>query len=232
MDLIKKVLILIIIFIASGCSVKYNLTINEDGSINETVVAKENTKKMESMTKLKGDAAINYLSEMFDRGDKDISITSLSDTYDTTATAVKVHKSIDDYANSFKSDVFENIKLTKENDEFTIETTQDKLLGNDSNYSLIYDEIEVNIKLPYVVTNNNADKVSGTTYTWIINKNTGLKNINISYKQGNKKNNINIKINDKTYNISYIVISLVGIALLILIIIFIVYRKNRKNNRM
>ncbi len=232
MKIIKKIIIVFIIFIVSGCSVKYNLTINQDGSVNETVVAQENTKKMESMTRLKGDNAVNYLYKMFNRGDSNISISSVSDTYNTTATAVKIHNSIDEYASNFKSDVFDNINLTKENDNINIETNQSKLLGNNSNYSLLYDEIEVNIKVPYEVVSNNADKVSGSTYSWNINKNTGLKNIKLSYIEGNKKNNINIKLNDKTFNISYVVISISGIILVLLILVLMVYRKNRKNNIM
>ena len=95
MNKLKKILITFIILITSGCSVEYNLNINEDNSVSETVVASEVTTKMESLTRLKGDTAVNYLFKMFNRNDDLISVTSTSDTYNTYATAKRVYNDID-----------------------------------------------------------------------------------------------------------------------------------------
>ena len=53
MKRIKLVIICFLILLTSGCTVDYNLKINEDLSVNETVQAKESTKRMNSKTNLK-----------------------------------------------------------------------------------------------------------------------------------------------------------------------------------
>ena len=65
MKKIKYLLILFVVIFLTGCSVDYNLTINDDFSIKEEVVASEYTKTMEKKTNLRGENAINYLYEMF-----------------------------------------------------------------------------------------------------------------------------------------------------------------------
>ena len=50
MKRIKNVLFLLIIFILTGCSVKYTITINKDMSVNEKVEATEYTNRMLAIT--------------------------------------------------------------------------------------------------------------------------------------------------------------------------------------
>ena len=230
MNKLKKILITFIILITSGCSVEYNLNINEDNSVSETVVASEVTTKMESLTRLKGDTAVNYLFKMFNRNDDLISVTSTSDTYNTYATAKRVYNDIDEYKDSFKSDLFSNINVSKSDNTVMIYAKQKTKLTNDSSYSLIYDDVHIKIKIPYKVIENNADEVIGDTYIWNLSKNDDLKTVKISYLDNNKNNNMNIKINNKIYSISYYITIIGLLALIIIFIIIIVYRKNKKNN--
>lgn len=230
MNKLKKILITFIILITSGCSVEYNLNINEDNSVSETVVASEVTTKMESLTRLKGDTAVNYLFKMFNRNDDLISVTSTSDTYNTYATAKRVYNDIDEYKDSFKSDLFSNINVSKSDNTVMIYAKQKTKLTNDSSYSLIYDDVHIKIKIPYKVIENNADEVIGDTYIWNLSKNDNLKTVKISYLDNNKNNNMNIKINNKIYSISYYITIIGLLALIIIFIIIIVYRKNKKNN--
>lgn len=230
MNKLKKILITFIILITSGCSVEYNLNINEDNSVSETVVASEVTTKMESLTRLKGDIAVNYLFKMFNRNDDLISVTSTSDTYNTYATAKRVYNDIDEYKDSFKSDLFSNINVSKSDNTVMIYAKQKTKLTNDSSYSLIYDDVHIKIKIPYKVIENNADEVIGDTYIWNLSKNDDLKTVKISYLDNNKNNNMNIKINNKIYSISYYITIIGLLALIIIFIIIIVYRKNKKNN--
>ena len=230
MNKLKKFLITFIILITSGCSVEYNLNINEDNSVSETVVASEVTTKMESLTRFKGDTAVNYLFKMFNRNDDLISVTSTSDTYNTYATAKRVYNDIDEYKDSFKSDLFSNINVSKSDNTVMIYAKQKTKLTNDSSYSLIYDDVHIKIKIPYKVIENNADEVIGDTYIWNLSKNDDLKTVKISYLDNNKNNNMNIKINNKIYSISYYITIIGLLALIIIFIIIIVYRKNKKNN--
>ena len=107
---------------------------------------------------------------------------------------------------------------------------QKELLSSDTNYSLLYDDITVNITIPFEVTSNNADKVNGNTYTWNIKKDSDYKTIEFSYKEGNKKDEVNINVNNETYNIHYGVIIVIGFVIIIGSIVLFVYINNKKNN--
>lgn len=230
MKKIKIFIFLCSILLLSGCSVEYNLTLNDDLTVSEKVVATERTKRMEALTKQKGEQAVNYLYNMFKRDDENITLTSREDDYNTYATAITSYEDINDYASKFSSDVFNNVNVTKDGNIITFSTTQKELLSSDTNYSLLYDDITVNVTIPFEVTSNNADKVTGNTYTWNIKKNTDYKTIEFAYKEGNKEDQVNINVNDETYNIQYGVIIVIGLVIIIGSIVLFVYIKNKKNN--
>lgn len=90
-------------------------------------------------------------------------------------------------------------------------------------YCLHSDELNINITTKNKVLSNNADKVSGNTYTWIINKNNS-DNINMSIEI--EKSSLSKTIN------KYLLFVVGGVILLIvLIIIFFIKAKQSKNNR-
>ena len=65
MKKLKKFIFLCLVLLLSGCSVEYDLTLNDDFTVSEKVVATEKTKRMEALTKQKGKQAVNYLYNMF-----------------------------------------------------------------------------------------------------------------------------------------------------------------------
>lgn len=230
MKKLKIFIFLCLVLLLSGCSVEYDLTLNDDFTVSEKVVATEKTKRMEALTKQKGKQAVNYLYNMFKRNGEDITLTSRDDDYNTYATVITSHEDINDYASKFSSDVFDNVNVTKDGNIITFSAEQKELLSSDTNYSLLYDDITVNITIPFEVTSNNADKVNGNMYTWNIKKDSDYKTIEFSYKEGNKKDEININVNNETYNIHYGVIIAVGLVIIISSIVLFVYIKNKKNN--
>ena len=94
MKKIKIFMFLFSILLLSGCSVEYDLTLNDDLTVNEKVVATEKTKRMESYTRQKDKQAVNYLFDMYKRPNEDISITSRENNSDTIAVALTQHDSI------------------------------------------------------------------------------------------------------------------------------------------
>lgn len=229
MKKIRNILFIFIILLMTGCSVEYNLSINGDDSITEKVVATEKTKKMESLTRRKGKNAVSYLYDIYNRDDSS-NIVSKVEGSNTIATVTASHKDIDEYAKNFSSDIFDKVNVSRKNDEVTITAVQKRELGGMSSYSPLYDSVEVKIKVPYIVTDNNADKIEGSVYVWNINKEQDLKKIKITYKEDSRKNSVNLKIKNKTYNINYGILIVSGIIILLLIIFIIIYFKNKKNN--
>lgn len=227
---IKLLILLAFVFLVSGCSVKYNLTINEDSSINEEVIASENTNRLEAKTRLKGEQAFNYLYNMFKRHDEDINTNYSTKNAITYGTARVIHKDIYDFASKFSSDIFERVEVLKNDDEITITTTQKDKLGSGSVTSYVYDDIEINISIPFKVIENNADSISKNTYTWNIKKNEKEKIIKIVYRDNEFPNQANIKINNNKYNLKYEYFIIGGIVLIILSIVIYVFIKGKKNN--
>lgn len=227
---IKIIFTLLVIFFMTGCSVKYNLEINEDSSINEEVIASENTKRLEKLTKLKGDQATNYLFNMFTRPNEDISFFTNIKNFDTFATASTVHNDLNEYSSRFSSDVFEKVEIINNDNLTTILAKQDKSLSKESSTSLLYDDIEVNITIPFIVEEHNADKVSKNKYTWNIKSDDELKTIKISYRDKEFSNEANIKINNKNYSFKYEYIVIASFIIIVILIILFVFRNNKKNN--
>lgn len=227
---IKNFILLLIVFVVSGCSVQYNLTINEDSSVSEEVIASEKTNRLESKTRLKGADAYNYLYNMFKRPNEDISISFKEKNNITYGVANTTHNSLDEYSGKFRSDIFEKVEITKDNDTVTITANQKAPISSNSASSYVYDDITINITLPFTVIENNADKVNRNTYTWNIKKDSNLKEIKLTYREKSLANRANININNKEYSIKYEYIIIGIIVLSIAIIVIYVVIKNKKNN--
>ena len=179
MKRIKKFLLLIVIFLVTGCSVEYNLTINEDLSVNEKVIASDNTTRLKINTNLSERDAVNYLYKMFDREGLETQISTITDSGNTISTVTGSHKSLENYVNNFTSDVFKYIDYSEDGDIITMTMYQSEKIGNDSSRTLLYDDIKVVINLPFKVKEHNADEVRYDKYTWNIDSNKELKTIKI-----------------------------------------------------
>lgn len=227
---IKLFTIFGLLFLTSGCSIEYNLTINDDSSVNESVVAIEQTDRMEARTKLKGEQAINYLYNMFVPDEDRFSLNYKEENKTTEATVDATYDNIEKYASSFKSDIFDSINITKNKDQITLYTAQKKKLGGYDPSSLIYDDITINLKVPFDVVSNNADSVKGNTYTWNIDKNSNVKTIEITYKDKSLKDQATVSINNKKYNFKYEYIVL-GVAIIFIfgIVVFVMINNKRNN---
>ena len=226
---IKLCLLFIIVIMTAGCSVEYDLTINQDYSINEKAKATENTKKLESLTRLKGDNAVEYIYKNYKRS-KDIFINSITSGDKTIATATTSYDDIISYSNDFKSDIFKKVNVQKNGSLVTLTSDQSIPITKNKSYSLIYDEVTIKIHVPFKVSEHNADSVLGDTYIWKINDKNNYKKIKLTYDEESIKNKLNLKINNKTYNINYAFVVVSGIILVLLIIVVIVVVKNKKNN--
>jgi hypothetical protein len=228
---IKKIIFFSFILFLTGCSVDYKLTINKDSTINEKVVAKENTNRMKSKTNLDEKQSVTFLTNIYNRNKLDIKTSTKSDNYNTEVTAFLSYDSIEKYRDNFSSDVIKKVKVTRDGDIVTLIAKQNVKLDSNASRSLIYDDITVQIEVPFVVIDNNADQVDGNIYTWYIKKDKDIKTIRIKYKDKEIKNSIKINVKNKDINIKYEVIFSAVIVLFLGFIFIILNYKNKKNNR-
>ena len=228
----KIILLILVMLLFSGCSVKYNLYINEDLTVNEEVTATEMSNELKTMTGQDPKVAANSIYNYYKIDGVKYSVSTVSDTSKTTGTASTSFNSLEDYEDYFKSDIIKEVNITKKGSLITLEYKQDVPLNDYDSQSLVYDDIEVNIEVPFKVTKHNADDVDGNTYTWNIKKDGKLKKIKITFNKD--QTDISKKINLFGFlevNVKYSVLFAIGIALVLLIIVLIVYRQNKINNR-
>lgn len=230
----KKILILLIPFFLTGCaSVSYNIDIEKNLNITEEVFISatdeyfNNFYKNYPLTIVKewyqSDRILNILNE----NNYEHKIITENVAYPGVLVKRK-YNSLTDYSNNtiFKSQSFENIYTIQNENLITIKATdflpyiEDE---SDSRYAI--SNLSINIKLPYVVVNHNADKYNKetNTYTWIINEKTKEKEIELTFDK-NK-----VYVYNLVMYISIIILSLIVIAIIIIIKKYI--KKNKINNQ-
>ena len=228
----RKIFLLILVaFLLSGCSIKYDLYINNDLSVNEKVTATEKIKTLKMNTKQDPFVAanslytarkkdnINYNFSTYEKDDNIIGIASAS------------FDSLEEYENYFTSDVIKNVNITKKDGYVTLEFNQDVELSDDSSRSLPYNSIEVSINVPFLVTDTNADRMQGDQYIWDIVKDGELKKIKITFNTNETKESKKFDLGLFQVNVKYSVLVIAGFALVISAIVLIVYLNNKKNNK-
>lgn len=228
---VKIILLMLVALLLSGCSVKYDLYINSDLTVNENITALENSNSLKTKTGMEPKAAANSLFDLY-KIDKVNYTKSTVESNNTISTKTSTSfKSLSDYEDYFKSDIIKEVNITEKDNLVTLEYKQDVPLTDYSSRSLIYDNIKVNINVPFKVTENNADEVDGNTYTWNIEKDGNLKDIKITFNKNETVNSRKFNFGFFEIDIKYSVALAVSFAIILLVIITYVYIKNKKNNR-
>lgn len=109
---------------------------------------------------------------------------------------------------------------------YTISTSKDFLCFNDD-YPLL-EQVNINITTKYKVLDNNATAVDGNTYRWVINK-RNADNSQIIIKFQTESDNIFDNLINEDNKFLIIIIGILGI--IGIIIVSYVYLKSRKNNK-
>ena len=183
MKRIKIVLLMILVLLVSGCSVKYNLTINDDKSVNEEVIAEEYTKRMNLSTGLSDKESIDYLYNLFNRVGLKTKITSKKDGNLTIATVKGYHDSLDDYVDNFNSDIVKQVNMTKKDNIVTLRFKQSEVLSTTSSKGFAYNKIKVSIEVPFKVVDHNATSIQKNIYSWEIKEDEPVKEMMISFDE-------------------------------------------------
>ena len=221
----KRLIMIIVLLILSGCSNEYNLTI-ENGKFKEEiniVIPKSMHQKYDSVEGEKNpetyveedDQLTPFLNnEQYAVGNKKYNkkVTEDNDNY-------YVDLSYDYTPEEFEngrvlSGCFEDVKYEYNDDYYLI-----NLSGRF--YCLYGKETVINIKTSNIVEDNNSNKVKGDTYTWTIN-NDNVNDVDISIKVLKKT---------KVEKYTLIILIVASVVALISLSLFI-YQKitNRKKN--
>lgn len=221
MNKIKYIILVFSITFLCGCSVQYNLNIDNNTSFNEQIII--DNLSGEDYDILKGNS-YNFSLDYNDNteGYYEGQIPGIT-YYDKQILNNQII-----YSGSFNKETFQNskavnssvdfFKITKYEDNYVISTSDNYVIFD--NYNL--NGIKVNIKLPNEVINSNADSVNGNVYTWNISKDN-KKGIYLEYKPIDNKEITGTKEEDN--NLKYILIAIGFLVFLLVGLIFI--KKNK-----
>ena len=228
----KKIILLILVMLLfSGCTVKYDLFINEDLTVNERVTASEGSNSLKTKTGREPKTVADTLYNFYKIDGVKYSFSTVENSNSITSTASTSFNTLEDYQEYFTSDIVKGVNVTRDGDYITIEYKQDVPLQKYSSKSLLYDQIEVNLEVPFKVIEHNADSVKRNTYTWNIYKDGNLKEIKIKFNTKETNGSKVFNFGFFEINVKYTVLVVVGIVLVLLTIVTVVYINNKKNNR-
>lgn len=230
----KKIVLVLLILLLTGCSIEYNLKINKDLTVEERIEAVEENdffKLYEYTNKID---VINFIFEPYLE-----EIDAYSYNYDIISNdefggmfIKRKYSSLQDYINNVDSIyyLFENVDYSEYNNIVTLKTT-----GKFYNYNLddperpAIENAKIIIEPIFEVIESNADEVvKNSRYIWIINKNTLEKNITISFDKTKRIDVINISDKIKIdYTLLIIIVILLGFVILGLKLI----NQDKKNNK-
>lgn len=219
MKKLKFLILFLLIVFLTGCDVTYNLEITEDTITESASFLLPNTPENFSITEqyLKSkrraymdESKTTHYYEQKQIQDEDNVGINLKYIYP----ADKISDS------SLINYCYDGSYITRNEDEIIINTKERiSCLYMDDNTN--FDSLTINIKTDLEVAENNADKVNGNVYSWVITK----ENYN--------NHPINMKILFKSNNniIDYFVlIILIGIALVIGLIVYFIVKVKQKNS--
>lgn len=239
----KIILIILIVLCTTGCTVDYNLLI-EDNKIKETTTFHQES----SDTDEKSYMYSQYLEEYpiyideeylyYDPNKKvegntyyDKSITDDSNGYNAT---YKAEFEIKEYDRSrFFNDAFVNRSSGYDKNERCYYIIADKLKIFEQENNINHINVSINI-VGYKVIESNQDSVNNNTYTWSFDRSDKERSIILRLKKDNSNVEVKPSNNDKNDTIKkeskYTMYIFYGILLLIIIIGYLIFRKMKQSN--
>ena len=220
----KIIILICCIFLLSGCSVEYNLTINDTTMAEsiDTIFEKtdENVELTDRLAKIRRTAFYNFDTREeeyydFTKRDTDQNII-LNYSYNYTDN------------NLYKSEAVSRCyykRIVNVTDDYIVIQTDNQVACLYKDGEKQIDDITVNIRTNLIVEENNADNVENNVYTWNINEdNYTNKPIYIKIKKEEYKESFA----DQIIPIGIIILSIIVIGIIIYLVGRSKHRRNKK----
>lgn len=179
----KKGILFVFLLLLTGCTIDYNLEI-DNNKIKEEMVGTISNEEYEIK---EIDTDVNIFYEIVNYDQKSL----LNDDEIYNKKIVKNDNGVDynfkyTYKDNFDKSRLLNTCFEKVDFSETDEYYYASIGGNF--YCLYSDKITINVKTDYAIMKNNADKVKNNVYTWILDDNTADIQMIISKKLVNNSN--------------------------------------------
>lgn len=191
----KKILVILVVLLLTGCKVEYNLVIDENLKVKEEI-------NMTGTDSFFADypltSKINVLKMMLDTGNRKEMLISNGYHYDVVednTPYIKVTKnydSLDDYVDKtlFISQYFEKLDVINNNGIVTVKSEGFMPIEEDDSERYFIEYFTLKIQVPYKVTDSNAYKVDEktNTYFWYITNTDESSSIVLTFDSSTKYN--------------------------------------------
>ena len=170
----RLIIIILSVFILTGCSIEYNLDITGNEFIENINVIDLVSEDRNKETIL--DDHGNYFS-VFYRAPNPGNMSEFVNTFHTkTINELENGYRINYTFNFSESNIRYARSINKAFNSFIVRRNSNLLLISTDNRLRLFDsytlltQVVVNIKTDYEITNHNADSVNGNVYTWVFNR--------------------------------------------------------------
>ena len=188
----KKILLLTILLLLTGCSVKYNITINEDLSIEEVASLTGTSDFFANYYKTTKKKVIKDSLDIYQDLLKENGYAyELVEDDIPYAKVNKKYSSIIDYTKNslLFNGYFDEVKYTEDGKYKKIETVGFHENNSDDPNRFYVRDLEISITCPYKVVNHNAERVNTSTNTYYFNlSNEGDNKILLEFNTARKFN--------------------------------------------
>lgn len=220
----KTLIIIMILFLTTGCTCEYNLTITENNYSEKITLKAENTEETKKFN--------NKWNIPVDKNDYEIISESDNDNIDVDNTYnYKILNSnliltYEFLKNNYKTSTAASLCYKK----LTFKDYEGTIIISTSNQNNCFDKyppltnIKVKIVVDKEVISNNADEVNGKTYIWNITKdNADNKSINLVLNNEVQKSSSSKNNQDDSENETNSVISKYSLYIFLLVVVIIIY---------
>lgn len=222
------ILLLIVVVLLCGCSVKEQITINNDGTVVEKIyVSEDNSILIEqegSVTEIVEEIARPYKEEILYNDYKYTNFSNID------SSGVEITKKYNNICNFFNDSlalrkVYNTVNCIENDDYYEISSNGVKVINSDNHYDV--DKIVIKLKSSSDIIDSNATNVKDKIYEWDLNNSSSTKPIYIKIK---KDSGVEKIVKSNTFsNVIKIIFAIIIICVLLSIISFILYKKNKKN---
>ena len=176
---IKKIILVLLIILLSGCSANYTVVLNENNTVSEKLVTKiadtdDNYSRLLDFIKNNKISKKNY---RVIRDGEEI-ITTYNENYDNINSYVLNSKLYKQGFDDLDIQMKDNVNIISASGNFKKDTLS---INKDNLIKLDYLQVNINSKLPVIYSN--ADNIIDDVHSWIYDGKQSKKEISFSYKR-------------------------------------------------
>lgn len=213
--------LILIMFIVTGCSVKYNVNINSDGSVDDDF----HITFPSSLSQTYFPTTREYIEYMYNQKIKEYGIEGYNYNYDigndfSTVNMEKTHQTVENFLNSkIIKLLYSNISVSRDGDDIVVNLSgMNDIFGTTGEFkgTQSVDAFDIVLTSQYVIKDDNSDRKNALKgeYIWHFSPDSFGKNISFTVAE---KVNVSAVVNKKygVFVFPIVILAIFGIGYII-----------------